>query len=211
MILFFIYIFIRISSRNKSRWKLSHMMQFFYKLFLTAILYGIYIIQAWCDDSMHNPGFLKMWFHFLTLFNIVQYFFLWNWSNTWNVYSELWMLMAWCFSTNQDSHVSFCSVWFLQYSLAAFVQFGISYHFLYSWYGHRWKSGYGPAFLAVWLSQWMCIINSYVRALSKVMLSASSLDFMKLAFTQFLLNFFSLNFSPASLHGGETKWLFDWQ
>ena len=35
--------------------------------------------------------------------NVVHYkcniFFVWNWSNTMNVYSALWMLMAWCFST----------------------------------------------------------------------------------------------------------------
>ena len=43
--------------------------------------------------------FFKMQFYFLMLSNISVVIFIWNWSNTMNILSALWILMAWCFIT----------------------------------------------------------------------------------------------------------------
>ena len=50
-----------------------------------------------------TPKQLDNFFQNLVLFGRVVHFewniFVWNWSNTINNYSALWILMAWCFST----------------------------------------------------------------------------------------------------------------
>ena len=43
--------------------------------------------------------FFKIQLHFLILFHINSNISIWNWSNCKDIYSALWILMAWCFST----------------------------------------------------------------------------------------------------------------
>ena len=43
--------------------------------------------------------FFKISFHFLMFIHYKCHILVWNWSNTMNISSALWVLMSWCFST----------------------------------------------------------------------------------------------------------------